>query len=33
MSPIDDELRATLRGRAYELVPSPDPLALSLIHI
>ncbi len=26
MSPIDDELRATLRGRAYELSPAPDPL-------
>ncbi len=27
MSPIDDELRAALRGRAHELAPSPDPLA------
>ena len=27
MSPIDDELRAVLHGRAAVLVPSPDPLA------
>jgi hypothetical protein len=27
MSPIDDELRAVLHGRAVVLVPSPDPLA------
>lgn len=27
MSPLDDELRAALRGRAYEITPSPDPLA------
>lgn len=27
MSPIDDELRATLHGRAQALAPSPDPLA------
>ena len=27
MSPIDDELRATLHGRAAVLAPSPDPLA------
>ena len=27
MSPIDDELRAALHGRAATLAPSPDPLA------
>lgn len=27
MTPIDDELRATLQGRASALAPSPDPLA------
>ncbi len=27
MSPIDDELRAALHGRAQVLTPSPDPLA------
>ena len=27
MSPIDDELRATLQGRAALLAPSPDPMA------
>jgi hypothetical protein len=27
MSPIDDELRAALRGRAQVLAPSPDPMA------
>jgi hypothetical protein len=27
MSPIDDELRAALQGRAQALAPSPDPLA------
>lgn len=27
MSPIDDELRAALRGRADVLTPAPDPLA------
>ena len=27
MSPIDDELRAALRGRASVLTPAPDPLA------
>lgn len=27
MSPIDDELRAALHGRASALAPSPDPLA------
>lgn len=27
MSPLDDELRAALRGRATALAPSPDPLA------
>ena len=27
MSPIDDELRAALHGRAQVLAPSPDPLA------
>lgn len=27
MSPLDDELRATLRSRADVLTPSPDPLA------
>ncbi len=27
MSPIDDELRAALHGRAKALAPAPDPLA------
>ncbi|MCW2614239.1 MAG: hypothetical protein JWN08_1233, partial [Frankiales bacterium] len=27
MSPLDDELRAALHGRATGLRPSPDPLA------
>src|SRR5687767_2819068 len=27
MSPLDDQLRAALQGRAGQLAPSPDPLA------